>query len=98
MILYLLRHGIAEPRDADGQDDETRALTKAGRQKMQAVARGMLALDLGVERILSSPYLRAKQTAEIVAGALDLPVEYWKVLVPDAAPRQTITKLMTVPE
>lgn len=68
MDLYVLRHAIAVERGTPGfKDDSQRPLTDKGAQKMQCVAEGMLALELSFEVILSSPFVRAKQTAEIVA-------------------------------
>lgn len=79
MELYILRHAIAEAKEADGAtSDSERALTSEGKRKMRRAAQGMQALDLSFDRILSSPFLRARQTAEIVAkvfqlsGALEL--------------------------
>lgn len=69
MDLYLLRHGdAAEPgitRDAD------RPLTEAGTKKMKKIANGMGSMDLSFDAILTSPYRRAKETAEIVCEVLE---------------------------
>lgn len=68
MQLYLLRHAIAAERDAQQwPDDSQRPLTDDGRVKMRKVARGMATLDLSFDMILTSPYARAQETAEIVA-------------------------------
>ncbi len=70
MDLYILRHAIAVERGTPGyKDDSQRPLTEKGAKKMRRIAKGMLALDLSLDGILSSPFIRAKQTAEIVAGA-----------------------------
>ena len=70
MILYVLRHGIAALRGtAEYPDDSTRPLTGKGEKKMRRIAGGMEALGLEFDLILSSPFLRARQTAEIVATA-----------------------------
>jgi phosphohistidine phosphatase len=61
--LYLLRHGQAEEKA--GKDDAARALTKAGREDVASVAMAVAPLLHRPLRILSSPYLRAEQTAEI---------------------------------
>jgi phosphohistidine phosphatase len=70
MELYLLRHGLSEERGATGRDAD-RTLTPEGIAKLQRVLD--LARDAGVRPslILSSPYARAKQTAEIAARTLD---------------------------
>jgi len=67
--LYILRHAIAADRDAwAGREDRNRPLTDEGIVKLREVVRGMRALGLSFGRILSSPFLRARQTAEIVAA------------------------------
>ena len=67
MKLYFLRHAIAAERgDPKYKDDSLRPLTAPGRKKMQGAAFGMKNLNLSFDVILSSPYLRARQTAEIV--------------------------------
>ena len=60
--LVLLRHGIAEPRQA-GQDHPDRPLTSAGRQRTQLVMAALVQRGLRLDRLLSSPYRRALQTA-----------------------------------
>ena len=72
MNLYLLRHGIATPRGTSGGFvDSKRQLTAEGRAKIRRAAKGMAELGLDFDLILSSPYLRARQTAEIVADVFD---------------------------
>jgi len=66
--LLLLRHGIAEERGADRPDAE-RALTDLGRRRTRAVAERLVALGLGSSQAVSSPLVRARQTAEIAAQA-----------------------------
>ena len=71
MLLLLLRHGLAEDAGpATGYRDEPRALTPEGMARMRREARGMKALRLRPELILSSPLTRCLQTAEIVQEAL----------------------------
>jgi phosphohistidine phosphatase len=68
MNLYIIRHGIAEEQGANNNhDDSQRALTDTGRKKMYGVAEGLRAFDVELNLILSSPYLRTRETAEIVA-------------------------------
>lgn len=66
MILYLMRHGIAEDIAPAGGDAE-RKLTERGTLRTALVARGLKRLGLSFGRIVSSPYVRAFETAEIVA-------------------------------
>lgn len=82
MNLYILRHAIAVPRGTRGFKDENRPLTKDGARKMKTAAKGMRALDITFDRIATSPYLRARQTAEIVAEVFDHEVEIWDSLIP----------------
>jgi len=73
MNLYLLRHGIAvEPGTAGYESDSERPLTAKGKDRLRAAARAMEELELSFDLILSSPFLRAKQTAEIIAKDLKL--------------------------
>ena len=74
MQLFLLRHGIAEDRRAGGTDFD-RALTAEGRAQLARVARGLHRLKVAPAAILSSPLVRARQTAEIVAPVLGREVE-----------------------
>ncbi len=71
MDLWLLRHAAAEDSSESGKDAD-RALTADGEKRARAVARGLAALDPSVELVLTSPYRRARQTAEPAARALDL--------------------------
>ncbi len=72
MDIYILRHGIAVVRGAPGiERDSDRSLSEKGATKMRRIARGMKALGLSFDVILTSPYLRARQTAEIVAAEFD---------------------------
>ena len=73
MELYLLRHAIAVERGTSGYaDDSLRPLTREGRRKMQVAAIGMKRLELVFDGLVSSPYARARETAEIVAGRFRL--------------------------
>jgi len=72
MQLYILRHGVAGRRDPRKYPrDERRPLTADGRTRMHRAARGMKALGLNFHVILTSPLTRCRQTARIVARALD---------------------------
>jgi phosphohistidine phosphatase len=72
MQLYIVRHGIAIDReDPKCPADAERYLTEEGVEKTKQVARGVAALAASADLLLSSPYVRATQTAEIFATALD---------------------------
>jgi phosphohistidine phosphatase len=71
MNLYILRHGIAVEHGAAGyKNDDERPLTSKGERKVWLIADAMKALELSFDVILSSPLVRARETAEIVAEAL----------------------------
>ena len=74
MRLILIRHGIAEDRDAfaeSGQDDSLRPLTRTGRQKMKLAARGLRRLHNKIDLLATSPFTRAAETATIIFKAYD---------------------------
>jgi phosphohistidine phosphatase len=71
MKLYFLRHGIAADRTTWEGMDSDRPLTSIGRRRVDQIARNVARRGIRVDRIISSPYLRAQQTAEIVARRLD---------------------------
>jgi phosphohistidine phosphatase len=66
--VYLIRHGIAAEPEAYERDYE-RPLTAKGRAKTKAVARQLKTLNLAFDEILTSPLVRARQTAEILLKA-----------------------------
>jgi phosphohistidine phosphatase len=69
---YFLRHGIAvEPDEWSGRDFD-RPLTPEGIERMEREARAIADLSLELDVIVTSPLLRARQTAEIVASQLRL--------------------------
>jgi phosphohistidine phosphatase len=71
MELYLIRHGIAQQLGLKNDfTDEKRALTSEGRDRMRDAARGLRKLGVQVDLLLTSPLVRAVETAEIVADAL----------------------------
>jgi phosphohistidine phosphatase len=69
--LYLIRHGVAADQGPDFPNDEERPLTEDGIRRLQQALKGLRALDVTVDRVLTSPLLRAKQTAEILAAGLE---------------------------
>lgn len=96
MELYILRHAIAEERSPSlPGGDSQRRLSREGIRKMRREARGMKALKLKFDLILSSPYLRAKQTAEIVTKTFhnDKILKLTPLLAPDGNPRDLIEEL-----
>ncbi|HNQ88823.1 MAG TPA: phosphohistidine phosphatase SixA [Verrucomicrobiota bacterium] len=94
--LYLMRHGIAvESRAAGSAADAERPLTPEGREKVVRAARWLAALAPGLAAIHSSPCVRARQTAEIVAESLQLQKRLVlnEALAPEAAAGTLIRSL-----
>ena len=73
MNLYFLRHGLAAERDPQRfPDDSQRPLLPKGGERIRLACAALESLELSFDWILSSPYRRAAQTAEIVAAKLGL--------------------------
>lgn len=89
MQLLLIRHAIAEEKEdfaRTGRDDDERPLTSEGRKKMRQVAAGLRRIVDTIDVLASSPFVRAMQTAEIVAAAYEgMPIVAVPALTPDAA-------------
>jgi phosphohistidine phosphatase len=96
MDLFILRHGIAEARGtpAPGGDSQRR-LTAVGKSKIRRAARGMKALELDFDLILSSPYLRASETAGIVSDVFGLEAKLVlsTALAADGNPKELLDQL-----
>ena len=74
MHLYLIRHGIAVDReDPNCPADPERPLTPKGMKRSRAAALGLRALDVKPDVVLTSPWLRAAQTAEIFCETIGYP-------------------------
>jgi phosphohistidine phosphatase len=72
MRCYFLRHGIAVDPESWSGNDFDRPLTREGCARMEHEARAIADLSLDFDWIVTSPLLRAKQTAEIVAARLNM--------------------------
>jgi phosphohistidine phosphatase len=90
MQLYIVRHGIAIDReDPKAPAEAERFLTEEGIAKTKQVAKGIAAMGVRADLMVSSPYLRAMQTAAIFASALDYPehkIRQSESLLPGAEP------------
>lgn len=71
-MIWLLRHGDAENAAAD---DASRRLTPKGERQARAAGEALAALGVKLDTCLSSPKVRAKQTAEIACEPLGVEVE-----------------------
>ena len=100
MILYLVRHGIAIDRsDPKAPAEAERPLTAKGVQKTRGTALGVRALGVKPDVLITSPYTRAAQTAEIFAEALGFAVEKIRVsdaLKPGANPADIVKEIAGV--
>jgi len=99
MNLYLLRHGLAGDLEAHGlAQDSERPLTSKGERKLWRIAEAVKGLELSFDVILSSPYLRARQTAEIIAQALHLghEIEFSETLTPSGNPKKLVELLKKI--
>jgi len=97
MELYIVRHGIAVDReDPKCPADPERFLTDEGSEKSRQVAKGVVEVASVPDLILTSPYLRAVQTAEIFAEALEYSKQKIRksdLLLPGAEPMQLFREL-----
>jgi phosphohistidine phosphatase len=89
LTVVLVRHAIAEER-RPGLRDAARRLTPEGRDKLEQAARGLKRLGVVPDRILTSPLVRAAETAEVLAEVLapDLRPETFGPLAPGQAPQE----------
>src|SRR6186713_865239 len=94
MQIYLLRHGIAEdPRP--GQADADRALTSEGIKRLREILKRARTASVAPSVILTSPYVRARQTAELAKEILGFEEELApsSKLTPMASPVETWTEV-----
>lgn len=96
MHLYIMRHGPADARSPTGRDYD-RALTQSGRERTMTVARELGRLAQNPSRIFSSPLVRARETAQIVASLLQgtPSVEIRAELAPDGDHFSFVNALLT---
>ena len=93
--LYLVRHGIAAERGPEWPDDTKRPLTHKGIARMRQIVEGLDDLGVELDLILTSPLLRARQTAHLVHQGLGgaTPLEETTALAPGGAPADLIEYL-----
>jgi phosphohistidine phosphatase len=99
MNLYLLRHGVAVQRGTPGyKNDRLRPLTPDGRRRLAAVALGIKRLGVSFDVIFTSPLVRARETAELVARHLkmDRHVATSPLLAPDADTGRLLAEVDTM--
>jgi len=95
VYLYLVRHAVAYSRDAERwPDDSRRPLTPEGEEEFRGAARGLGRVVPDVEALLSSPYERARRTAEILSEQAGWPApEELPALEPDIPPEKVVLAL-----
>jgi phosphohistidine phosphatase len=95
MYLYLVRHAIAfEPDPAQWPDDRDRPLTPEGEKKFRQAAQGLRDLVPSVDAVLSSPLVRAWQTAAILARKAGWPEpQRFDALEPGTPPPEVVEAL-----
>lgn len=96
MRLYLIRHAEAVPHGTPGYaQDEQRPLTKQGQQQAADVARGLKRLEAPIQVIVTSPYVRAVETAQIVRRTFDerVPLKEMPEMRAEAEPKATSSAL-----
>ena len=98
MIVYIVRHGTAVDRtDPDAPPDPERPLTRKGIEKTRAAMHGLREQDIKPSVLITSPFLRAAQTAEIAAETLGYPrdkIQRTNALVPSAEPVELWRELL----
>lgn len=72
MKLYILRHGDAVPYGDPRYKEDARPLTPKGLQRTKQLAHALREMEISFDAILSSPFTRARETADIVARGLRL--------------------------
>jgi phosphohistidine phosphatase len=107
MNLYLMRHAIAAEPD-ENTEDSLRPLTEKGRKKLGKIAHNLEKLEIEIDNIMTSPYLRARQTADVVAHELGIkqkrvlesenltPLGFAEKMVEEINARETVENLLIV--
>jgi len=96
MNLYIIRHANAvDEGTPEYEDDSLRPLTDKGKKKMRQIAKGLRTLGVDFDLILSSPYARAKETAEILADVFKTKskIAFSQNLIPMGDPDLLISEL-----
>jgi phosphohistidine phosphatase len=93
--LYLVRHAIAAERGEEWPDDTRRPLTETGTARFKEIVMGLAWLDVEIDEIFTSPLVRAKQTANLLAHGLanKAAVKTLDALAPGHSPRVVMSEL-----
>jgi phosphohistidine phosphatase len=99
-VLYVMRHGLAVARGSVRfSDDAQRALLPEGKEKMREIAEGLKRMGFEVDWIVTSPLVRAVETAAIIAESLasNAPVDVCEAMRPGGSLEDVITFLARRP-
>ena len=93
--IYLVRHAIAAERGDDWPDDSKRPLTERGISRFKEGVGGLHGLDAVIDEIFSSPLVRARQTADLLAAGVDgrPTVKLLDALAPGHSPATVVAQL-----
>lgn len=93
--LYLIRHAIADQRGPEWPNDAKRPLTEQGIARFTEAVKGLRAIEVEIDEIFTSPLVRAKQTAEILAAGLKHRphIKVLKALEPGHGPAAVVERL-----
>jgi phosphohistidine phosphatase len=99
MDIYILRHGEAQPRSEDLPEAD-RKLTPKGKLDVERVARLAWAAKIQPDLVLSSPYARAKETAQIAIRVFQSkpPLLETPALLPNSSPKQVWKEVKSHPD
>jgi phosphohistidine phosphatase len=91
----LIRHGVAEDRGEAWPDDAKRPLSVEGMSRLRKSVRGLSRLGVSLDVVATSPLVRTRQTAEIVAAGLDVqaPLVILESLAPGASAAAVLAEL-----
>ena len=97
LVLFILRHGEAGNRMTDAAKDSDRALTPKGKAEMEKIGRSLRESGLSAKQVVTSPLRRARETAEIIANTLKIPIlEEWNDLRPNGDRESLYRKLARI--
>ena len=99
MRVILFRHGLAEERDASRwPDDAARPLTPRGEKRTRLAAMGLRRFERNIERLVTSPLVRADRTARILSRVLEIDsIETLDALAPGGSQRKILEALNSQP-
>lgn len=98
--IYVIRHGIADDASAYQGNDRERRLTKKGRERVNSVAKYLEYRHIRFDTVISSPLVRARETAEILNAACSRTrtLVISDLLLPDGSYDELIAFLNKLPD